>query len=156
MGQTRFLGRCLAKARDLGHEAPTIKLTRRRLLGAAVLAVAVFAGAWFAFAVNREPPFGVTRSAYRSIRLGMPIEDVERIIGRPADRQQIWPLYDEHSERETDQGLQPDVDGLAWWDDNVTICVSINRDGVVCEKVFEDTLARLLWLARYHWGRLGL
>src|SRR6476620_9080427 len=44
-------------------EGLAVKLTRRQLLvGFVVIVVAVIGGAWFAFAENRQPPFGVTRS----------------------------------------------------------------------------------------------
>lgn len=39
-----------------------MKMTGRRLLVASVVAVTMIGGAWFTFAENSHPPFGVTRA----------------------------------------------------------------------------------------------
>jgi hypothetical protein len=105
-----------------------VKITRRRFLVVAVVTVAVIGGAWVFFV----PPYGMTRSAYRSIRFGMPLKEVERLIGQPARDSQ--PLY-EVTERQRDG-----VEDRSIWDkewrggDGTVLSVAIDQDGLVCEK----------------------
>lgn len=146
-----------------------MKLTRRRLLVASVVAVVVSGGAWFTFSERSQPPFGVNRAAYRAIRMGMTIEDVEHIIGRPADRWGTLPLSYTRYDREIDESLclpHHDIadailarigEDLAWWGDGVVIIVSTNRDGVVYEKQVASNrlLDRLLRQVQSFWRKLG-
>lgn len=119
-----------------------MKLTRRRLLVACVVAAAVGGGAWLAVAEREpsQPPFGVTRAAYLAIRSGMTIEEVERMVGQPAvPSAGVFDTLDYPFEREGDGSLCSqggDLRGRLWSGDGAFLWVSINPDGVICERVF--------------------
>lgn len=139
-------------------------LTRKRILLASIAVIACTV-AWLAFAPRGIPPFGVTRSAYQEIRLGMTIEDVERIIGQPVGRFDIWVLFDEANpfggpsgERESDENLRSEVHKfLEWYGDETALGVSLNQEGLVWKKWFYSPpmLARLSRQLRSFWGKLG-
>lgn len=140
-----------------------MKLTGKRLLVASVVAVAVIGVAWLTFAENEngQPPFGVTRSAYHEIHLGMTIEDVERIIGEPAfNSSQLIALLSMSDEHQADDRLRSEFSSSReWHDDGHSIGVLLNQDGLVWRKCFfswnESLVARLLRQLRSIWGRLG-
>lgn len=118
-----------------------MKVTRKRLLVAFVVAVAVSGGAWFFLAESSQPPFGVTRSAFDAIDLGMTIDEVERIIG-----------YWDHSDTDAGSGC--------WFGEKEqysVIVVSRDKDGLVRNKQFaHQSIYDRLWLKAYFWwGKLG-
>lgn len=134
-----------------------MKLTRNRLLFASVAAVVVIGGAWFAR--SRQPSF-VTFSAYYQIQLGMPIEDVEQVIGRPADAIPNFPCLSQfsliHCER---KGVIRLRKWLFWSEnDNTAILVWVDEDGLVEALAFysRPTMRdRLMREFRSYRGKLG-
>lgn len=137
-----------------------MKLTRRRLLVASVVAVAMGGGAWFALA-DHGPPYGVTRSAYQAIRLGMTREEAERAVGRRDDQNHYMPhlmffLNVEHESNDSLRSLA--FRPLKWADGGLYIEVWLNDDdGLVAEKWFyaDTTWERLLRQLRSAWAKLG-
>lgn len=145
-----------------------MKITRRRLLVAFVVTVAVTGGAWLAFAENGQPPFGVNRSAYQAIRHGMTVEEVERIIGYPtaeikflADFEDREFFYGEqkHTEQESDESicLQIDCKSFVWDGVGIVLEVTFTPEGLVCEKSLYSLqlFDRLLCQLRYYWFTLS-
>lgn len=134
-----------------------IRLTRKRLLLTSVAVIACVV-AWLALAPGSGPPFGVTRSAYRAIRLGMSIEDVEHIIGRAADAHPNFLLYysTNPDEQESDENRQKSLP--EWWSENDSMIeVSLDQDKLVCRKCFyfRPIWDRLLMPLQSFWGKLG-
>lgn len=134
-----------------------MKLTRKRFLVAFVVTVAVVGGAWFAVAEHgpHEPPFGVTRAAYRALQFGMTTDEANSIVGQPALLFQFLIVANEASE--VDENLGPAVTFAAWDEGGVAIVIGRNQDGLVCEKRFcsRPLLDRLLRQVRASWGNPG-
>lgn len=138
-----------------------MKFTRRRILIGSTIAVAVIGGAWFAIA-EREPPFGVTWSAFRAIRFGMTKEEVNRIVGHtgalPWWRIPRGGAVESQSDMNRPSGFAGLPGDVMEWDDGENLLqVDFNKEGLVCEKTlcYQRLEDRLLRQVRSFWGKLG-
>lgn len=97
-----------------------MRLTRRRLLLASVVAVVV-CGGWFTVP---QRPASVTRIAFEKIRRGMPLEDVEHIVGFPGVK--------------IPASGEPPLSIYSWSEDGFMIVVLLDDDQLVERKVYGD------------------
>src|SRR5262245_51345165 len=110
-------------------------LTRKRLLiaSAMVLTLALIVG-WFIRTHLDQPPSGVTHSAHQAIQRGMTLEDVERLVGQPAQR--TW----DYNDPAPDFPVTHTGRGAAWRSDDgqslSILSVDLDQDGLVCGCTF--------------------
>src|SRR5262245_27155904 len=95
--------------------------TRRKLL--LLLGIAGFglAAGYFVLDYALSPTPGVTRENYDRLRVGMSMQRVQAIMGRPAD--------DQHR---SDGGKGP-VDVYQWWGEGLAVNLIFDEDGTACD-----------------------